>query len=31
MLAILTKDKTDLRLVQFHILDYASKLRWEAK
>ena len=31
MLAILTKDKMDLRLVQFHILDYASKLRWEAK
>jgi len=27
----LTKDKMDLRLVQFHILDYASKLRWEAK
>ena len=31
MLAILTKDKTDLRLVQFHILDYVSKFRWEAK
>src|SRR5512136_871260 len=31
LLAVLTKDIADLRLVQFHILDYVSKLRLEAK
>jgi hypothetical protein len=31
LLAISTKDIADLRLIRFHVLDYASKLRWEAK
>ena len=31
MLAILTKDIADLRLVQFRILDYVSKLRWDSQ
>jgi hypothetical protein len=31
MLALLTKDIANLRLIQFHILDYVSTFRWNAK
>jgi hypothetical protein len=31
MLAVLTKDVANLRLIKLHILDYASRPRWEAK